>query len=106
MFNFKNLQISPVLRHIIIGLLIILVMFFILLFSNYGLLKRYKLQNEKDDLKSEIENLNYIHDSLLIKIEESKTDTFEIERIAREKYGLVKPNEKIFFINLDSSNIK
>lgn len=104
MFNLNNLKISPVLRHIIIGLLIIIVMFFILLFSNYGLLKRYKLENEKNNLKSEIKNLNKIHDSLLIKIEESKTDTFEIERIAREKYGLVKPNEKIFFINLDSNN--
>lgn len=103
MFNLKNLQKNTLARHIIIGLVIFSFLFVIIFFSNYGVLKRIKLEFEVGEMKNEINSLNNVHDSLLLKIMESETDTFEIEKVAREKYGLVKPGEKIFFIEKDTN---
>ena len=103
MFNFKKIQNNSLLRHIVIGMILLSFLFVIIFFSNYGVYKRIKLNSEADDLKTEINSLNITHDSLMRRIKEAETDTFEIEKVARENYGLVKPGEKIFFIEKDTN---
>ncbi|MFW6276782.1 MAG: FtsB family cell division protein [Bacteroidota bacterium] len=39
-----------------------------------------------------------MHDSLKQRIKMLQKDTSEIERVAREKYGMVKPGEKVYIL--------
>jgi cell division protein FtsB len=81
-------------------LIFVLTMF---VFSNNGLLKRMKLENEKKELEKKISIEQKKADSLEKKIKEIQTSDQEIERIAREKYGMTKEGEKIYRIYTDST---
>ncbi|MCL4419498.1 MAG: septum formation initiator family protein [Bacteroidetes bacterium] len=83
---------------LIITLLLLAIVLGFLLFSNYGLYTRLKLQNQKIGLKQKIKDEEKIHDSLKHEIYELKNNNTEIERVAREKYGMLKPGEKVFLI--------
>jgi cell division protein FtsB len=72
-------------------------------FSNNGLLKRMKLENEKKELEKNISIEQKKSDSLEKKIKEIQTSDQELERIAREKYGMTKEGEKIYRIYTDST---
>jgi cell division protein FtsB len=75
---------------------------YLLLFSDYGLIKRVSLETQVTDLEKELIQQQQITDSMNIAIKKLKLDTLEIERIAREKYGMTKPNEDIYYIKKDS----
>lgn len=68
------------------------------LFSNYGIINTLKLQNNQKQLITAIEKEKNAHDSLTKRYKLLKRDTLYIEQVAREKYGLVKPNEKVFIM--------
>jgi cell division protein FtsB len=67
-------------------------------FSNIGLLKRFKLEKRKIQLQEFIVREMKIQDSLKQAINLLKYDSTEIERIAREKYGMAKAGEKVYII--------
>ncbi|MGB9771898.1 MAG: FtsB family cell division protein [Candidatus Kapaibacteriota bacterium] len=69
-----------------------------LVFSNFGFLNKRKLEKEKKELLNEIKNELNIRDSLENRIKMLETDSLEIEKVAREKYGLVKEGEEIYAI--------
>jgi cell division protein FtsB len=79
-----------------IWILIISIVIAFVIFSNFGLIKRIELEIEKNELKSDIKREQIINDSLKKQIELLEKDSIEIERLAREKYGLIKPGEKVF----------
>ena len=81
---------------IAIALASVLALAFVL-FSNYGVIKRVSLELNKTDLIESISQKELIKDSLKTRVEQLKTDDTEIERIARQKYGMVKPNEEVYF---------
>lgn len=68
------------------------------LFSRYGLINRLELESAKNELKDKIAAEIQRGDSLKAVIHGLKYDTTEIERIAREKYGMVKEGEKVYYI--------
>jgi len=70
----------------------------LLLFSDRGLINLWSLKKEKLKIQNEINNLrNQI--ALLEKEEEKlKFDEKYIEKIAREKFKMVKPGERVFKI--------
>lgn len=77
---------------------LILLFVAIILFSligDHGFLTLYKSNKQIKDLKSEIEYSQNVIDSLKTEIDRLKHDTSFIEKIAREKYGMAKENEKI-----------
>ena len=82
---------KPIIR-IVIGSLI----FFFLLFTDYGFIKTFSLMIDKSELNHEIKVQESINDSLNLRIQTLTTDSLEIERIAREHYGLVKKGEDVF----------
>ncbi|MBX3043663.1 MAG: septum formation initiator family protein [Candidatus Kapabacteria bacterium] len=98
MINFKNIFNNPKRRAIIIGVSVIMIFFAVILFSDYGLLNRFKLEYKKLTLKREIEEKNRISDSLRQEIELLKSDPATIERIAREKYGMKRKNEEVYYL--------
>ena len=79
---------------IIICLFVILMFFF----SDYGVIKRISLEMKSNELQKEISVQNQISDSLQTIINKLQKDTFEIEKIAREKYGMTKPNEEVYYL--------
>lgn len=78
----------------------------IAIFNNYGLLKRAELEIEKKTILNAISTAQAQNDSLRRLIKTLETDTLELERIAREKYGMIKPDEKVYFIRDNSSRQK
>ena len=76
----------------------------LLLFSDRGLINLWSLKKEKLDIQNEINDLrNQI--ALLEKEEEKlKFDEKYIEKIAREKFKMVKPGERVFKVNDEESN--
>lgn len=73
------------------------------LFSNYGLLTRLTLVSETQELEQNLNLLRITSDSLRRQIRILETDSTEIERLARERYGYIRPNEEVFIINRDST---
>jgi cell division protein DivIC len=62
------------------------------------------LESEKTELKEKISKAKKETDSLKHRIDELKTNELEIERVAREKYGMKKKGETIYIIEDDSEN--
>ena len=71
----------------------------LILFSDRGLINLWSLKKEKVEIQNEINNLrNQI--ALLEKEEEKlKFDEKYIEKIAREKFKMVKPGERVFKVS-------
>lgn len=78
------------------GILIALLLH--LTFAEKGLVKRIKLEIESKKLKKKIETIEKENDSLKQKIYKLEINPKEIERIAREKYGMAKEGEEVYII--------
>ena len=76
----------------------------LLLFSDRGLINLWSLKKEKLEIQNEINDLrNQI--AMLEKEEEKlKFDEKYIEKIAREKFKMVKPGERVFKVIDGESN--
>ena len=76
----------------------------LLLFSDRGLVNLWSLKKEKLEIQNKINDLrNQI--ALLEKEEEKlKFDEKYIEKIAREKFKMVKPGERVFKVKDEESN--
>ena len=82
-------------RLIIFGVLLLVI--YIYGFGNYGLYQYYQLHKEEKSLQTELAKLE-LESKQLEKEKQllQKQDPDYLERIAREKFGLVKPGEKIY----------
>ena len=65
-------------------------------FGNRGLLKRLQLEARDDRVSQELVEQQALSDSLKQQIEDMKTDSLAVERIAREEYGMAREGEKIY----------
>lgn len=74
-----------------------LVVLFVFLFTSHGLLKRAELESQRTKLHSDILIEKQKRDSLKTIIKTLRYDTTEIERIAREKFGMVKDGEEVIY---------
>jgi cell division protein FtsB len=83
-------------RKLLIRVGICIGVIYFLLFTDYGIMKTIDLLVEKNEITQKIEDANYVRDSLKKRIIQLSMDSLEIERIAREHYGLVKPGEYIY----------
>lgn len=89
-------------RLLVIGTLTSIVLAFVL-FSSHGLLSRMRISSEANGLRSTQTQLRHEEDSLRREIKKLQSDTLEIERLARERYGYVRPGEKVFLIRRKDS---
>lgn len=66
-----------------------------LVFNNYGVVKYAKVKSELEDLNSRITQLEEENRALESEIDSLKRNVpAKIEKIAREKYDMIRPNEK------------
>ncbi len=84
--------------NLFIILMVIIIVFTYFLFSPSGVINRIIQQDKLTKLLRLTEQEKQINDSLHKNINQLRNDTLEIERIAREKYGMKKPGETIYII--------
>ena len=91
--SFNKLQ-KQLIRGILTLIGISLIIIFI--FGNHGVIELYKLSKKRQQIQKEIVLLR----QQKIKLEKEKSllknDKKYIEKLAREKYRMAKPNERIF----------
>ena len=89
-------------RLLIVGGMTLAVIAFILL-SPYGIITRFGLAREASSLQGDVDDMRRVEDSLRATIRYLETDTTEIERLARERYGYVREGEEVFIIKRDTA---
>ena len=77
-------------------LLICFSLIIVFIFGDHGLLKLYKIKNERQIVQKKITLLREEREKLKAEKIKIENDLSYIEKIAREKYKMVKPGEKIF----------
>ena len=77
----------------------------IFVFNDLGLLKWYSLRRERIRIQYEIDDLIQRESHLTEEIAKIKSDDTYLEKIAREKFQMVKPGEKVFRV-VDNRNVK
>ena len=91
--SFNKLQ-----RQIIRGVLSIIgiSLIIIFIFGNHGVLELYQLSKKRQQIQEEIVLLRQQRIDLEKEKSLLKNDKKHIEKLAREKYRMAKPNERIF----------
>jgi len=100
----NSIKILSARKQLIAGIFVFIIMLSFLLFTDYGLLTRFELELKKIDIVKEMESEKSKTKELKELKETLKSNSIEIERIAREKYGYIRKGEEVYFI--DTSNNK
>ncbi len=77
----------------------------IFIFNDLGLLKWYSLRRERIRIQYEIDELIQRESHLTEEIAKIKSDDTYLEKIARERFQMVKPGEKVFRV-VDNRKVK
>ena len=83
-------------RGIIFLLCITLLIIFI--FGDHGLLQLYKLKLERAKVQSQIVQLRKERERVMVEKNQLENDIQYLEKLARERYRMVKPGEKVYKI--------
>ena len=80
----------------------------IFIFGDHGLLQLYKLKQERKEVQEHITQLRENRETLIAEKNRLENDLKYIEKLAREKYRMAKPGEKVFKVvpKKESDNIK
>lgn len=68
-------------------------------FGNRGILQRIRLQQQKAELEVKIKQAEDETKSLQSQSKALDGDKKEIEKVARERYGMVREGEKVYKVN-------
>lgn len=90
-------------RKFFLYLLILLVILSYAVFGKKGILQRVELEMENRDLKEKLRTEQEKTIMLQKEVEELRTSDKKIEKVAREKYGMVKDGEEIYKVVTDST---
>lgn len=71
-------------------------MIWLLFAPGTGVYSLLKVRNKTSRLEQETQELIQTNEDLQAEIERLKNDTAYLEQIAREKYGMLKKNERVF----------
>jgi len=90
-------------RKFFIYLLILVAILSYAVFGKKGILQRVELEMENRQLKEKLKTEQDKSLMLQKEIEEIKTSDKKIEKVAREKYNMVKEGEEIYKVVTDST---
>ena len=77
----------------------------LLLFNDMGIVKWYQLRQERRNIQAEISRLILEEEDLTIELDRLENDDEYIKKIARERFHMVKPGEKVFRV-IDRRKVK
>jgi cell division protein FtsB len=93
----RTVDVSPgIARALLIIVLVLIGLVFIA--GDVGLVKLWGAQREMKDLSAKITELESRNALLSAEIDRLKNDPFTIEKVAREKYGYLRPGDKVYRI--------
>lgn len=71
-------------------------LFFYVFFSSNGILQRIRLELQKNEMQEKIQTAEEEQKKLKEQSKALDGDPKAIEKVAREKYGMVRENEKVY----------
>ena len=77
-------------------LLIFSTLIIVFIFGDHGILQLYKLKKERENIQKHIVELRKNRELLTAEKNRLENDLNYIEQLAREKYRMAKPGEKVF----------
>ena len=86
-------------------LLIGVILIFIFIFGDHGLFQLYTLKKEEKEIQKKIESFREEQELLIEEKNRLENDLKYIEKLAREKYKMAKPGEKVFKVIDKGGNI-
>ncbi len=88
-------------KRLVITLLITVPVAMFMLFSNRGILKRMSLETDKKDMMEKVRQAEEQQQKLTQESKALENDDKEIEKVAREKYGMVRDGETVYKVKKD-----
>jgi cell division protein FtsB len=85
-------------RSVLVTLLIGLPLTMFILFSNKGVLKRLSLEAEKRSMEEKVQAAQHEQQELQEQSKALDSDPRAIEKVAREKYGMIREGETVYKI--------
>ena len=82
-------------KYLAVTIIFLLILIF---FDENNIIKHIQLRRQESQLKAEIKELQQEHDIIMRKLGELEKDAEVLEKVAREKYGMLLDNEEIFII--------
>ena len=76
----------------------------VFVFGDHGLFQLYKLKRERAEIQKHISQLRENREILISEKNRLENDLEYIEKLAREKYRMAKPGEKVFKVVPKESN--
>ncbi|MDZ7374971.1 MAG: septum formation initiator family protein [candidate division KSB1 bacterium] len=77
---------------------LVVLLLYIFIFGDYGVYNYFRLVRLRNRIVREIDQLRREKEELAADIERLSTDRAYLEKLAREKYHLGKPGEKIYVL--------
>jgi len=103
-------QLAETQRKFVRGVLILIgaTLVIIFIFGDHGLFQLYKLKKERKAVQEHITQLRENREILVAEKNRLENDLEYIEKLAREKYRMAKPGEKVFKVipKKESDDIK
>ena len=103
-------QLAETQRKFIRGILLLIgaTLVIIFIFGDHGLFQLYKLKKERKEVQKNITQLRKNRETLIEEKNRLENDLEYIEKLAREKYRMAKPGEKVFKVipKKESDDIK
>ena len=84
--------------------LIAITLLIVFVFGDHGLFQLYKLKRERAEIQKHISQLWENREMLISEKNRLENDLEYIEKLAREKYRMAKPGEKVFKVIPKESN--
>jgi len=78
----------------------------VLVLNDFGLITYFKLKNKHKTLDEELQRLLVQQNDLRLEINKLQTDQDYIEKIAREKFMMVKPGERVYRVKEEKEIIE
>ena len=103
-------QLAETQRKFVRGVLLLIgaTLVIIFIFGDHGLFQLYKLKQERKEVQEHIAQLRENRETLIAEKNRLENDLEYIEKLAREKYRMAKPGEKVFKVvpKKESDDIK
>jgi len=82
-------------------LIIVLPVFLFMMFSNKGILQRIRLEDQKKEMQARILEAQREQQQLQQQSKALDNDPKTIEKVAREKYGMIREGETVYKVRKD-----
>ena len=89
-------------RGVILFLLIALPALSFMMFSNKGIFQRYSLESDKKEIQLKIQEAHQEQLKLQQQSKSLDSDPKAIEKVAREKYGMIKAGETVYKVKKET----